>query len=264
MTESNSFSLSGMSAESGFEDEKEQGLRISGFLSLIVGAFGFLGMIAPVLVVVGLVAVALAFFARRKYQGVAPVGYGVALIGGFLGMFFAAAGFFTFYLERSTMTGQAEQFAREYIKLVAMDEPELALELKKRPINRFLKGMSLKEYYARQQAEKDRELEANPSQRATMEGSGNMVVDFRDEGVNKKIRQFGVDAEWEIEDPPRFFYNYGDYKADVWLSHQEPGEKPFTIFMRLIVEKKDDTDVFQWTVEHCMVKMKRLVAESIL
>ncbi len=262
MSEKSSFSLAGMSAETGYEEEsQEQEFRISAFLSVLFGVLGFLGVITPILVLIPALGLLLAIFSRRKFKGLKPVGYKLSVLGGVLSMFFLFLGFFVHYLEQKSMGGQAEYFAREYMKIVALDEAELALELQKAPVDRFLKGMSLKEFYARLQEDRERKLKENS--REMVEGSVNVLADFRAETVNKRLRQLGPDAQWELIKAPLFHQQYGVYRTDLYLKNTE-GEKPFEIWIQLELSRNKKTNGFEWKVSECAVNSQQLYAESVL
>ena len=244
-TDTDVISQMAMSAETGFGIQDDHvPLRISGFICLILGLLSVLAFLGTPLLAIPIAACAFGFFALRKYDGLTPVGTKPAMLGLVLAAGFGAYGFCVPFMKTMTLGGQAEYFARQYIEVVANGHLELALELKKDHVNRFMHNMPLIEHYA------------------LNEQSMEVINEFREDNVNKTVQQIGPGAEWELAQAPRVFQFYGRDHAQLVLVNKDR-EVPFKILFQLICVP-DRNGMGQWHVDICTVQGEQLVAEKVL
>ena len=254
--------ISGMSAETGYEEEVTQPLRVSGFLSVLFALVGIMAFAVPLMVLLPLIGLAFALFGLRRFSGPVPVGYGAAALGLVLCLFIGSCAFFLHFIRDMSLASQAEYFARQYVGLVARGESELALELKKAPINRFLSDMPLEQYYENAEAQAREMAEKNP-ENAELKDRANIREAFMNEAANKHFYDAGLDAEWELERATRIYHQYGRNLADVILVRKFDG-KNFPVLITLAYQIDKETGDYQWHVDNCVPYTERLVAESIL
>ncbi|MGB7346680.1 MAG: hypothetical protein WBD20_20835 [Pirellulaceae bacterium] len=238
-------SNTGMSAEAGFDGTEIQApIRVSGFISLLLGLISAMSFLAIGMLIVPMAAIGFGMFGLRKYSGPTPVGIRAASIGILLAVCFGAFGLGVPLFKKNTLGRQAEHFAKQYVKLVAMGEEYYTLELKKNQANRYLRTMPLREHY-----------EAN-------EELTNSVNENRDDSLISLIKSVGPDGEWELDRPVRIYHTYGEDSAEVVLANYDQ-EKPRVL--RLILKNNISKDGnIEWYVEVCMSYRDRIVAESIL
>ena len=126
-----------------------QPVRITGFLSLVLGLVGAVSLIGQSLVIFPIVAAALGLLAMRPYASTKrPIGYLAGAIGLFAGVLFGVWGVTERSLRDRTLSTQAEAFAGEWLTLVSHGDWTLACELQVPPARRHPKSMDLADYYA--------------------------------------------------------------------------------------------------------------------
>lgn len=243
-----------MSAESGFDVvDDDTPLRISGFISAILGVLSGFTIVALPMVAVAIAAFLFGLFALRKSEGASlPVGTTAARIGIFLAVLFGSWGVGRDMFKSHTLGGQAEYFARQFIKVVATGNEAYANELQKNYVNRYLKTMPLAERYA---------LEAE-RKRKRMEQEGGIEPDT-DEDPTEFLKKYPADHEWILDRPVRVYSKYGRQKADVVFAYDD-SEKPTRIRIQLEYLLHRETGNAEWHVELCMPYRERIVAETVL
>lgn len=234
-----------MHAEAGFEhNEAVPPLRISGFLCLLFGVLSILSPIGRPMLLLPLISFVFGFVALRRSERLAGPGTRAALVGLVLAAGFGMCGLMLPTLKTMTLADQAEKFSRYYIEVIALEEDEFAMELKKDHVNRFAVTMSLKEHY-----------EQN-------EQSYRQFSEFRNESVHRAIRDRGPNAEWALERPIRIYYSYGRQHAEiVWM---DPTGQVDTKLYMLMEYRIDPEGQGQWHMATVMPLMERYVAEAIL
>lgn len=235
--------VSGLGSEVGFEAESlGEPTRVSGFLSVglgLIGLFSFIGI--PVLLF-PLVGIVLGMIALRRCEGKRPLGTGAAKLGLLLCAGGAACGIAVPWLKAVTLGGQAEQFSRQYIELVAQGNDYLALELQKVPAARLPASASLRQHY-----------ELNPDNHGKLDR-------FRIHVVNRAIRDFGPGADWQLDRPVKIDYHFGREQVDV-VWRPPSGDRKLQIFLEYVV---DDNGIGQWHVDNVQWYRERLVAPRVL
>ncbi|QDT08664.1 hypothetical protein [Planctomycetes bacterium K23_9] len=244
-SDSNLSAMTTMSAEAGFDGSDIQApIRISGFLCLILGLASVGSFLAIGMLFIPFFAIAFGLYALRRYSPPKPVGVTAAYLGVLLAVGFGAFGLGVPLFKKHTLGSQAEQFARDYIKLVSMGHDYYALELQKEHFNRFLRSMPLEEHYASNEVSK-RALE-----------------DFRQDGLRDLLVAAGPDAEWELDRPIRVFHSYGRDNADVVLSNEGPtGARLIRVLLESNVSEAGD---LQWHVKVFQQYRERIVAETVM
>ena len=238
--------LGGMGAESGFDPEDSSvPLRISGFISLLLGLISWVTITAVAAIVIPIMGFAFGLFALRSSGSKAsgsgkPTGTLAARLGMILAVGFGACGLALPMLKTRTLGEQAKQFSLRYIDVVNRGYDEVGIELKKEHRNRFSKEMPLEDHYAGQ------------------ESSQQALGEFRGDGANAIIRSQRHDAPWVLDRPIRVYLKYGIDRADViWKS--EDGKR-IHFFMQYQI---DGNDVGQWHIGHCQPYRELIVAEVI-
>ena len=109
-----------MTAETGFDLSDEVApFRITGFLSLICAILSMFSVIAMPMLAFALAAIVFGFLALRRCDSEKPpVGVTPARIGIVLAVLFGAWGISRPLSKTAIIGGQAEHFAREYVRLV--------------------------------------------------------------------------------------------------------------------------------------------------
>ncbi len=244
--ESSTLSQPGISAETGYAlVEEHVPLRISGFISLLLGLLSVLSIIGVPLLVIPVAAIVFGFFALRKYDGPAPVGIRPAKIGLVLAAGFGACGFFLPWTKTITLGHQAEYFARQYLEVVARGELELAIELKKSHVNRYMPTMPLKSHYMMNEA------------------AAQALDEFTHELIVKTLQELGPDAEWELDRATRIYHSFGIDRAELILVNHDR-QQPLKVYMQLSFLPDRETGVGQWRVDNCAEYSEPIVAESVL
>ena len=130
------------------------------------------------------------------------------------------------------------------MKLVALGHDEHAMELQKEWYNRLPTDMNLSEHYL-------------SDQRIT-----ESLVTFKDDMVNRELKQRGVDAEWVLDRPIRVYFEFGkDHAEVIWVD--PTGESKLTIQM-FMDYNIDSHGRGQWQMKTVQPMRRRLVAESVL
>lgn len=237
-----------MEAEAGYELNESAPLRVTGFLSLLLGAMGVLALLGKVALLFPIASLVFGIFALRRHGSQVPVGTGAAKAGIILSVFFGSCGFFMPWMKSATLGAQAEKFGRDYIELVARDEAELALQLMQRYDQRFPTTMPLKTHY---------EL----TQPTTPDGE-DVLVFFRNDGINQIIRRRGPNAEWSLGSPTEVYTSRGFHKAV--LVFVDPSGKD-NARIRLDLEYQYDREgEIQWHVQSVKSDAKPIYAPSVL
>ena len=244
--ESSTLSQPGISAETGYELADENvPLRISGFISLLLGLLSILSIVAVPLLVIPVAALLFGFFALRRYDGPAPPGVRPAKIGLVLAAGLGACGFFLPWMKTMTLGHQAEYFARQYLEVIARGELELAVELRKGYANRYMATMPLKTHYS------------------VNEAATQALDEFSRDSIIKTLQELGPDAEWELDQATRIYYSFGLDRAELILVNHDRQE-PFKVYMQLSCQPHRETGVGQWQVDNCTEFSEPIVAESVL
>mgnify|MGYP001827077936 FL=1 len=235
-----------MAAEAGYGvEDAPPPLRVSGYLCLIFGLLSVFAVVGKAALVLPILAVLFGLFAHRRYGGQVPAGLAAAKVGLVFAAGFGSCGLVMPMLKSMTLGAQAEQFARDYIEVVALDEPELAMELRKNYVNRFPTTMPLPAHYS------------------LTENADRTMEEFRDDGVNVQIRRRGPGAEWRLTRPVRIFTYYGSQKAEVTL--KDPGGGSGSeLYMLLEYQVDHRNGDGQRFVERVMFNTKPIVAPLIL
>jgi hypothetical protein len=234
-----------MSAEAGFDgDDIQAPIRISGFISLLLGLASVVSFLAMGALIVPFLALGFGLFGLRKYGQPTPVGITAARWGVILAIGFGAFGLGVPLFKKHTLGTQAEYFAKEFVKIVASGEDYYCLELQKDYTNRFLRTMSLAEHY-----------EGKEEMQETLE-------DFRSGGLKTLLVDLGPDATWELDRSVYVYHKYGRDNADVILVNND-GAKPRLITVSLQKTVSQDGDI-QWHVSNFMMYRERLVAPTVL
>ena len=239
-----------MGAEAGYGvEETPPPLRVSGYVCLILGLASFFALFGPGALVIPLLAILSGFFALRGYGEQVPAGLKPARVGLVLAFGFGSAGLAIPLMKSYTLGRQAEQFARDYIEMIARGEFEVAMELQKAHYDRFPSTMPLKAYYAQQEAT-DEDSPESP------------IRDFRNSGLNKTIKIRGPGAEWRLAKPVRVHSHYGLQLAEVVLKDPTGEvESDIVVELRYRIDEQGDG---QWNVERAMFDADVIVAPSIL
>lgn len=237
--------MRGMSSGNEFElEEVAPPLRVSGFLSLLFGLLSGFSIIFKAMLLMPLAAVVFGLVALRKYDGPRPAGMRAAFLGMFLGVAFGSCGYTVDMMKRSTLGRQAEEFAGQYMKLVALGHDEHAMELQKEWYNRLSTDMNLAEHYLSDQ----RVAES--------------LVQFKTDAVNRELKRIGADVEWTLDRPVNVYYQFGQDHAEVIWS-DPTGGSPLTI--RMFMDYRiDSRGRGQWQMKIVQPLRTRLVSESVL
>ncbi|MCG8651563.1 MAG: hypothetical protein MI861_17105 [Pirellulales bacterium] len=235
-----------MGSESGFAvEEVVPPLRPSGFVSLVLGLLSPVSLVGAAALLVPLGAILFGLFALRRQQEAAFASTIAAKVGLVLAFGFGSCGLFVPIFKNRTLGSQAEQFARHYIELVAMDETELAMELRKDYNNRFPGTMPLKAHYSLNESSEDAMLE------------------FRNEGTNRRIRERGPGAEWKLERPVRVFTHYQIQRAELFFI-DPTGKSSLHLYILMQYDLDHRNGDGQWYVVQVQEHMEPIFAPSIL
>ncbi len=236
-----------MGAEGGFglEDEAVAPLRVSGFICLILGLLSPLAYLGLAMMAIPIVAILVGLFALRRHGDLVPVGLGAARVGVVMSAGFGLLGVTVPMMKKMTLASQAEKFARDYIEVIALDEVELAMELRKDHVNRYPSTMPLKAHYKMSQAAED------------------LLIEFRNDGINDQIRERGPGAPWKLLRPVRIYTHYQFQMADLVLV--DPTGKS-SIKLHMILEYRIDrvTGDGQWHVNSVQHLAKPIYAPLVL
>ena len=235
-----------MGAESGFDaTEAHVPLRLSGYACLVLGLFSAASVLAVPMLLFPVAAILIGLFALRPSRLGRPVGTTAALVGIVLAVGFGSLGASVAWFKHKTFAEQAEYFARQYIDVVASNEMELAMELRKDFVNRFSKDMPLETYYA------------------TNSAAATALEEFIDEGVNEEFQEVGSGGAWKLVKTPYVFHKYGHDRVELlFVNPADPKARQ----IEMIMECKTDptTNTAQWHVHRVQYKMEPIFAESIL
>ena len=244
-----------MTAEAGYDgDELQAPIRISGFLSMGLGAASAISYIGYPLLLMPLAAILLGIFALRKYSGRKPVGVKAAYFGIIMAIGFGSFGLGVPLMKRHTLATQGEHYARQFIKLVANGEDYYALELRKEFPNRFISTMDLDQFYAR---------EATKVPNEDQESQESPLESLRSSSAYSTVRDVGPDGIWELDRAISVTYRYGRERVDiVFANHDRP--KPRLLRLVMECQVRESTGDLEWHVANFMMYRERIVAESIL
>ncbi|MEM6473313.1 MAG: hypothetical protein AAF802_27390 [Planctomycetota bacterium] len=245
-----------MSSEAGFEPGVDDSpLRISGFLSVILGLVGGFTIVALPMVAFSVAGFLVGMFALRKSDSQSlPVGTTAARLGVCLSLLLGSWGVARYGFLQHDQSSQAEHFAKEFVKVAALGNSIYASELRKSHVNRFLRTMPLEESYEQARLEAERKAAESPD---------GMGPEEREEESVQELVKYGPEHEWILDRPVNVYYHYGRQMAEVILA-ADRSEKPYRL--RIILEyliNRDD-GAAEWYVETVQRYRERIVAESIL
>ncbi len=233
-----------MHAEAGFEEDSAPPLRVSGFVSLLLGLLSFLSLIGQPLLVVPLLAFVCGFFALRRTSGQTPLGTRPAMFGMVLAAGFGACGLFMPWMKSVTLGNQAREFSRHYLEVVALGHDEMAMELRRDYVNRLSPSMPLKEHYR---------LDEDARQ---------ALLEFQQDSVNTLIRRRGPGAEWVLYQPIQIVHSYNRDNAEVvWMDPTGETNSRVQFFLEYVVDSSGDG---QWYVKVVRPYAERIVAPQVL
>ena len=235
----------GMRLGSGFELEEETPpLRVSGFICLIFGLLSGICIIFKAMLLMPIVAILFGLIALRKYDGPRPAGTRVACVGMFLSVAFGVCGYTVEMMKHATLGRQAEEFAGQYMELIALGHDEHAMELQKEWYNRLSTDMNLADHYLSDQR------------------IAEQLVQFKTDAVNRELKRRGSGAEWTLEQPTDVYYQYGQEHAEVvWSDPSGDSEMKIQMFMDYKIDSKG---LGQWQMKTVQPLRRRLVADSVL
>lgn len=226
------FATPAMSAEPETElIESSRPVRISGFLALILGLLSFSAIFGAPLIVVPVLAVVCALIALRPYGDQRPAGYGVAMIGLFAAVLFAAWGVTQRHFHQEMMTTQAVRFAENWLDLLAQGDVELAVELRAHPASRQSETMPLDQYYSE-----------------STEGRAAMS-EFREKEPVEAIIRAAQQADWELSQPAIIYHQFGrELVKTIWRDRSAAVKEAVAIDLEYLPATTERPA--QWRVEN--------------
>ena len=235
-----------MGAEAGFDvSEVHVPLRLSGYLSLVLGLLSAFSLLAIPMLLIPVLALVIGLFTLRPSRQGRPVGTTAALLGILCAVGFGACGASVAWFKQKTFGDQAEYFARQYFDVVARGQNELAMELKKDFVNRFSEDMSLQTFYA------------------THPESATALAEFESDVLNTEIREVGPGGPWQLTKAPRVYQKYGHDRVDLFfVNPTNPKARPIEVIMECKTDPRSGEA--QWHVHQIQYLMKALYAESVL
>ncbi len=234
----------GMGSGNGFEFEESPPLRVTGYICFLLGVLSFFSLLGKPMLLFALGSILFGLVALRKYEGPRPAGTRLAMWGIFLSVGFGTCGYTISLMKQATLSRQAEEFAVQYMELVALGHDEHAMELKKEWYNRLSSDMNLAEHYV-----------SDPR-------ISESLVQFKSDAVNQEFKRRGPKAEWALDRPIRIYYQYGkDHAEVIWSDPTGDSELTIQMFMDYRVDSKGRG---QWQIDVVQPLRERLVADSIL
>ncbi|MCO8123617.1 hypothetical protein NHH03_17865 [Stieleria sp. TO1_6] len=248
-----------MSSEAGYEAEVDDSpLRVSGFVSLLLALLSGFAIVALPMVAVAIASILFGIYALRKSDSQSiPVGTTAARIGILLAVLFGSWGIARATFKTQTLGGQAEYFARQFVRVASQGNKIYASELQKSYVNRYLKTMPLEERYQQAREERERQIAA-----AAENGGGGPGPDEEDSTVTDLVK-YSPDHKWYLDRPVRVYSHYGRQMAEVILADSQ-AEKPYRLMLILEYLINKDNGDGEWYVETCTPFRKRIVAEKVL
>ena len=249
-----------MSSEAGYEaDVDDSPLRVSGFISLLLGLLSGFTIVALPMVGFSIAAVLMGMFALRKSDSKSlPVGTTAARIGILVAVLFGAWGVGRFAFKVNTLGSQAEHFAREFLRVASSGNDIYAKELQKSYVNRYLRTMPLDQAYEMERVKMERQR-----QEAEERGEPFSMPSDEDDGTVDELVKYPVDQEWYLTRPVRLYNHYGRQMAEVVLA-VDKSEKAYKLRIVLEYLVHKDRGTGEWYVETCLPYRERIVAESVL
>lgn len=248
-----------MSSEAGYEaDIDDSPLRVSGFISLLLGLLSGFTIVAVPMVGFAIAAVLFGMFALRKGDSKSlPVGTSAARIGILLAVLFGVWGIGRHTLKQNTLGNQAEYFARQFVRVASSGNEIYAKELQKSYVNRYLRTMPLEQTYELERLKLERQMEE------ARERGESASPPEEDNTTVRDLVKYPADHQWYLYRPVRVYHHYGRQMAEVVLA-SNPTDKAYKlrIIMEYLVHK--DRGTSEWYVENCLPYMEPIVAESIL
>lgn len=252
-----------MSSEAGYEaDVNDSPLRVSGFISLILGLLSGFTIVALPMLSFAIAAVLFGMFALRKSDSKSlPAGTTAARIGILVAVLFGTWGVARYSFKQNTLGGQAEYFARQFVRVASNGNQIYAKELQKSYVNRYLKSMPLERSYELERLERERQAEEYANSAGDTPASP--PPEEEDNTTILDLVKYPVDHPWVLYRPVRLFNHYGRQKAEVVLA-SDTSEKPYRLMIVLEYLVHKETGTSEWHVEECMPFRKRIVAETVL
>jgi hypothetical protein len=207
-------------------------------VSALIGAFSFLALMHPILVLLPLTAVVLAVVALRaiRVSTAGLTGRALAVVGLALGALFLSAAATRTVSRDWIMTRRGRQFAADWLQLVAADEREKAYEMTLTPERRQLPGADLRKFYS-DDAERFEQLQQ-----------------FFDDSPLEVIVEHGRDGQFRLREilDSGHASDYGDYVSAMFSFDYSDGQRrvsqPVHIVVRRLLHRR--TGRGQWFVEH--------------
>ncbi|MCA9140714.1 MAG: hypothetical protein KDB00_28270 [Planctomycetales bacterium] len=251
-----------MSSEAGFEaDVDDSPLRISGYISLLLGLLSGFSIVALPMFAFAIAAILFGLFALRKSDSQSlPVGTTAARVGILVALLFGSWGLARYSFKQQTLGGQAEYFARQFIRVASSGNEIYAKELQKSHVNRFLKSMPLEQSYEMERLKREKQAEEYARETG---GEASPPPEEEDSTTVAELVKYPPDHPWVLYRRVRVFHHYGRQKAEVILATDRT-DKAYRLMIILEYLVNKDTGASEWYVEECTPFRKRIVAESIL
>ena len=241
-----------MGAETGYGvEEQPQPIRPSGFIGLLLGVASALCLLGRPLLFLPILAIGFGLFALRPSGEWRPIGRGPAKLGMILASLFGACGFFMPWFAQRSVGDEAVYFAREYLHLIAQDDFEMALEMRKTPVDRLPKSLSLRQHYA--------EIRAQAKYNTEAEGP-DIIDEYEGESVVLDLRERGADTEFKLINTPRLYERWQEPHVEtVWQVVGKPLQ--YNIVVTMAYGLKAETNERTWYVKKTQYDEEQPVAE---
>ncbi len=243
-----------MNAETGYGvEEQPTPIRPSGFFTLLLGLLSTLSVLGRPLLVLPVLTILLGLFALRPSGDRKPIGGLAAKLGLILAVGFGAAGFCVPWFAAQKVGSEASYFSEQYLRLIAQDDRELAMEMRKDHINRAPARMSLVAHYA--------QMEADAKEKQALTEMETPLESYEgDEGV-ASLKKVGPDIDLVETKSPRLYSRFGEEMVDTfWNNTNDPFNDDLIVTMTYKVDA--ESGLRQWYVKRVMTDQDQPIAEA--
>jgi len=212
------------------EMAETRSVRISGFLSLLLGFASILVLFSYYLAFIPVAAIFLALVSRRPFKGLEPAGFRLALCGFLIAIFFLCWTLVEIYCTRSALSRQGAEFAERWLRLIGQGDIELVVELATHPARRQATTMSIVDYYKSADGMK-------------------AIKNFRNNTVIDSLIINATTRLWKPVKPPVVF-NIGSRKMVTTFWRDESSSNVFDISLLMECIKSENHATTHWVVDN--------------
>lgn len=240
-----------MGSESGYAVEEQPApIRLTGFLSALLGLASGFCLLGRPLLFLPVLAILFGLIALRKCDVGTPIGTLAAKFGLFFAVAFGSAGLVYPLSSQRLVGAEAEQFANDYLYVIARGDFQMAMELGKPWKERLPAKMSLIDHYA----------PLREAATPTAEHPNSVALYDQRDGVLELV-EMGADIEIFRSRRTRMYSRFGEPRIDTYWNCSPESLRTDLIVTLSYEPNPVDSSKREWFVKDLKYDEEQPVAE---